>query len=127
MNKLDVKTAFIQIKRACKAQRQRVAEGRPFFFLVGAGISHPSVPLASGIEDHCKSVAARDYNPPGPTGTERIDTYSHWFEKAYPQPIDRQSYLQGLIENKPITHTNLRLAHLLLDRTIASLVVTTQC
>ncbi len=124
MNKLDLKTAVMQIKRACETHAQRAA-GRPFFFLVGAGISHPSVPLASEIEDQCKSVAASYYNPPGPTGTERIDTYSHWFEKAYPQPIDRQSYLQGLIENKPITHANLRLAHLLLDRTIASLVVTT--
>lgn len=123
MKTLDLKTAASHIKQACD-EISGPAWRSPFFFLVGAGISHPSVPLASDIEAHCRDVATKYGRTESPVGSHALDTYSHWFGTAFPQPIQRQRYLRKLIENKPISHANLRLAHLLLLRTISNLVVT---
>ena len=114
--------AVSRIKQACES---RPKDSSPFFFLVGAGISHPSVPLAKDIINHCKKVAEdrrRSVDAPGVTG---VDQYSNWFQTAYSEPYQRQEYLQQLIENKSITHANFRLAHLLLENTISNIVVTT--
>src|SRR5713226_8499639 len=124
MKILDLKTAASHIKQACH-ETHHWKHRRPFFFLVGAGISNPPIPLSSEIEAECKSVAVKYKRDDEPTAAQPIDTYSHWFSRAYPQPIQRQAYLRHLIENKPISHANLRLAHLLLDKTITNLVVTT--
>ena len=96
----------------------------PFFFLVGAGISHPPIPLASQIEQHCNAIAKKYGRAEEPIRKKPIDTYTHWFEKAYPNRIQRQAYLRKLIERKTISHANFRLAHLLLEKTVAGLVVT---
>lgn len=93
--------------------------------MVGAGISFPSVLLADGIIAHCRETAEQLGRKDEPQSTKAIDCYSHWFEKAYGEPQQRQKYLRGLIEKKQITQANFRLAHLLLDRTITNLVVTT--
>lgn len=53
---IDLKTAVSHIKQVSDNARER-QERLPFFFVVGAGISHPSVPLAAEIEQHCRSVA----------------------------------------------------------------------
>jgi tetratricopeptide (TPR) repeat protein len=122
MNLISIETAVDEILQACEDEAPRL----PFFFLVGAGISHPSVPLASEIEAYCRELAMkRGRRPPAaeenPTG---LDSYSYWFEAAYPQAKGRQRYLRNLIVVKPISHANLRLAHLLSSRKVASLVVT---
>ena len=122
---IDLETAVDHILRACNASHKK---GRsPFFFLVGGGISFPPIPLASEIVEHCKDKVAKECTrttePPGKQ-PERIDIYSHWFDQAYPQPSDRQEYLRELIEGKPVSHANLYLAHLLLEKTITNLVVT---
>src|SRR5437773_2182640 len=101
---MDLNTAVNQIHQAC----ERPSGGLPFFFLVGAGISSPPIPLASQIEEQCKQVALAYDRTDHPVGGARLDTYSHWFQRAYPQRIQRQEYLRGLIENKPISHANLR-------------------
>jgi tetratricopeptide (TPR) repeat protein len=54
-----------------------------------------------------------------------MDAYAWWFERAYASAGDRQQYLPSLIEEKPITDANLRLAHLLLGGKFANLVITT--
>ena len=119
MRLIELDKAADQIRRAC-------ARGgpHPFFFIVGAGLSSPPIPLASEIEEHCrntaKAYAARDDS----LGMTAIDRYSHWFDRAYEQPILRQEYLRGLIEGSAISHANFRLAHLLLDKTISNIVVT---
>lgn len=59
-----------------------------------------------------------------PTGNSPLDKYSHWLEKAYPQASQRQRYFKKLIENQPISHANFRLAHLLSEERLATLVVT---
>ena len=43
---------------------------------------------------------------------------------AFPQASQRQRYFKGLISDKPISHANFRLAHLLLEKRLATLVVT---
>jgi tetratricopeptide (TPR) repeat protein len=99
-------------------------EPNPYVFIVGAGISYPSVPLASEITAHCQKRAEGFKIPPPPRDTSPMKLYSYWFEKAYPQPHQRQQYLQSLIENKSISLANFRLAHLLLSKRVATTVVT---
>jgi SIR2-like protein len=111
-----------EIKQACD---ETIAGESPFFIIADAGISVPSVPVASQIESECKAKAAKygRVDEPPPRSTP-IDTYSHRFQRAFPQAKQRQNYFRKLIENKPITHANLRLAHLLGDKRLATLVVT---
>lgn len=121
MNTIELATAVSHI-------RQVVDEGRgpeSFLFVVGAGISAPSIPLASDIERQCRLVAEERYHrTTPPPSDDPLDRYSHWFSQAYPQPRQRRDYLRSLIENKPITRANLRLGHLLLDGRLTRLVVT---
>lgn len=120
---IDLETAVNHIRRACNAGHKKGHS--QFFFLVGGGISYPPIPLASEIVEHCKAKAAKECaRTIEPTGKQLIDIYSHWFAQAYPQPSDRQEYLRELIEGKPLSHANLYLAHLLLEKTITNLVVT---
>ncbi|MDP2999906.1 MAG: SIR2 family protein, partial [Bryobacterales bacterium] len=95
---------------------------RPFFFMVGAGISSPPVPLASAIVEDCRKQRSGLVPP---DRQSPMAAYMWWLARAYPSPADRQRYLQSLIEEKPITDANLRLAHLLLSGKFAKLVVTT--
>lgn len=104
-------------------------EHDPFFFIVGAGISVPSIPLASGIERMCREKAGRDGRAAGEDrgeGPRRpfSQRYSDAFNSAYPHAVARQRYLKELIDSKPITTANLRLAHLLLGRVLTRTVVT---
>jgi hypothetical protein len=118
---IDVVNASREISSAYDCRPTRP----PFFFIVGSGISYPSVPLADEITTHCRQKAeARGITRTETTPSNDQSDYSFWFDKAYPQPVDRQRYLRGLIENKAITAANLRLAHILLSRKISNLVVT---
>ncbi len=118
---IDLDTAANHIQRA----RKDFNEESPFFFLVGAGISHPPIPLASEIIEHCKVTAEKHGTISPPLGKQSMDKYSHWFRQAYPQPIERQKYLRNLIEGKAVSAANFRLAHLMLENTITNIVVTT--
>ncbi|HEY0003639.1 MAG TPA: hypothetical protein VGB17_02425, partial [Pyrinomonadaceae bacterium] len=121
MNTIDLEMAATEIRQAC----DDIQGGRlPFFFLVGAGISHPPIKLAASIEEDCKKVAQKYNRTEAPTGDHAIDTYSHWFDKAYPQKNQRRKYLQELIAGNYISQANFRLAHLLLEKKIANLVIT---
>lgn len=46
-------------------------------------------------------------------------------QRAFHSPADRQGYLRSLIEDRFVSQANLRLAHLLLSKRMANLVVTT--
>jgi tetratricopeptide (TPR) repeat protein len=120
----DLKSAAADIHQIV-ALRKESLQSSPFFFIVGAGISHPPVPLAFDIENDCKATAARFGKTATPTSQNAIDSYSHWFHLAHPSPERVQAYLRRLMENLPISRANLRLAHILLDRSIASTVFTT--
>lgn len=122
-NLIELDDAVSRIKQACESGEKDSPS--PFFFMVGAGISHPSVPLARDVIAHCKEMARTYHRTSDPGKTNTLDQYSHWFQTAYAEPDQRQRYLRRLIEGTPITHANFRLAHLLLDSTISNLVVTT--
>lgn len=120
---IELDEAVSRIKQACE---DREHESRfPFFFMVGAGLSYPSVPLAPDIVSKCREVAQGYGRGSEPTEKSALDTYSYWFQTAYAEPKQRQRYLHDLIREKPITHANFRLAHLLLSNKISNLVVTT--
>ena len=119
---IDLESAVNHIHHACEDLN---GEGSPFFFLIGAGISHPPIPLASDIIEHCRVTAEKYGRINNPLKTQSMDKYSHWFQQAYPQPIQRQRYLRNLIEKKAISAANFRLAHLMLEKTITNIVITT--
>nr|MBA3441711.1 SIR2 family protein [Pyrinomonadaceae bacterium] len=122
MSTVDLEVAVNEIQQACEG----VQGGRlPYFFLVGAGISKPPISLASEIEAECKKTAQKRNRIDDPPGKHPMDTYSHWFKKAYPSRVLGQKYLQGLMRDKNISQANFRLAHLVLEKKIANLVVTT--
>ena len=73
----------------------------------------------------CKEVAQGYGRLEEATEKTSLDTYSHWFQTAYAEPDQRQKYLREIIEGRPITHANFRLAHLLLNHTVSNMVVTT--
>lgn len=101
------------------------SEGRrPFVFIAGAGLSHPSVPLASAIERHCIDEAERIGRTNPPLRPTNFGRYSHYFDLAYPHAVDRQQYLRSLIDKKPVSAANLRLAHLLMSEKVATIAVT---
>jgi tetratricopeptide (TPR) repeat protein len=50
--------------------------------------------------------------------------YSWWFRQAYPNRKERQLFIRSLIEGKPVTPATMRLAHLLAESKIATVVLT---
>lgn len=61
---LDLHTAVTEIKQAC----DDIGNGRsPFFFLVGAGVSSPSIPLAAAIQKDCEDKAKSLGRTAGPS------------------------------------------------------------
>jgi tetratricopeptide (TPR) repeat protein len=116
---IDLHTAVYEIRTAYPNRQH----SQPFFFIVGAGISTPTVPLASQIVEACRLKVGDQLGLPVPPA-KPLDQYSFWFDRAYPQLIDRQRYLRTFIENKPLPDACLRLAHLLGSGQIANLLVT---
>ncbi|MCE5219017.1 tetratricopeptide repeat protein [bacterium] len=105
---------------------QEAKEQSPFFVIAGAGVSAPSVPLASGIMEHCRTECQRLGRPlPKETGNPATD-YGKLFEAAYPGRGDRRRYIERIAANRPASQAVLRLAHLLQDpaRGLTNLVVT---
>lgn len=111
--------AVRDIRRSCDLADP--PEASPFFFMVGAGISSPAVPLASGIIEECQKQVQGVVEPSNLTHLER---YSFWFQQAFPSPEDRKKYLRGKIQGEGVTRANLRLAHLMISKKIANLTVT---
>lgn len=120
---LDLNSAIVEIYQAV-GQNRRQGIRSPFFFMVGAGISYPQIPLAAQIQEHCVAEAGAYGKRTAPKSAAAIDSYSHWFDQAYPQPKSRQQYLKDLMKDAGISRANFRLAHLLLEKTVTSLVVT---
>lgn len=101
----------------------------PFFLFVGAGVSYPAIPLASGIERMCREAAEKNGYPLDPDLGEGLrksafQRYSDAFDAAFPHATDRQKFLKKLIQNRPIPPATLRLAHLLASRRLTSTIVT---
>jgi tetratricopeptide (TPR) repeat protein len=124
MRVLGLKTAVVEIHQAImQGKRQNLPS--PFFFMVGAGISQPPLPLAAEIQTSCQLEAQVYGKDKPPDKDSLIDTYSYWFEQAYPNAENRQLYLRSLMEKAFISRANFRLAHLMLENSVTNLVVTT--
>lgn len=100
----------------------------PFIFLIGSGVSHPPLPLASGLIEKCKSMA-KGTDEVERSELSRLEEYSHWLEVACPQPIQRRNLLRNIVNGQRLSAANLRLAHLLLNENpdkppIANMVAT---
>jgi tetratricopeptide (TPR) repeat protein len=122
MTELDLPTAVDQIVRAT---RRRTPHGiAPFFFIVGAGISYPPIPLAAGIEQMCrKEIADQGLTPP-PPGSSALDRYQACFETAFSQAEERRIFLHQHLHAARISAANFRLAHLLGEGDLTKLVFT---
>jgi tetratricopeptide (TPR) repeat protein len=124
MPEIDLQTAVQEIVASTASKRPRGEF--PFFLIVGAGISYPQIPLASGIETRCREKltdagSGADLSLEGKTPLDRYETL---FKKAYPQSEDRQEFLHDLIHRAPISAANFRLAHLLGELQLTNLVFT---
>jgi hypothetical protein len=86
MRIIDLPTAASEIVQAATEDGAALY---PFVLVVGAGLSHPLIPLSAEISAHCKSVAAKYGRNTAPSSANPMDIYSHWFEQAYPQPSQR--------------------------------------
>ncbi|HVF49645.1 MAG TPA: SIR2 family protein [Pyrinomonadaceae bacterium] len=124
---IDLDRALTEILMTCRSIPK--SQQRPFFFIVGAGISYPPVPLAAQIIKDCQEQAKKYY--PEITEPEEVKqqgamaSYDFWMGKAFSQRGLRQAYLKEKIDKQYITKSNVVLAHLLLDNTLTNLVVTT--
>ncbi len=126
MPQTDLKTAVVEIHQTLDDWAERTAKDpqSPFFFFVGAGISYPPVPLASDVEAQCRQRAERYKKNPPAAGCSALESYSHWFQAAFPGRQERQHFLRQIMESAVISQANFRLAHLLLSGRIAKLAVT---
>jgi tetratricopeptide (TPR) repeat protein len=119
MSEQDLDLAISEIIHACSSD-----ETPPFFFIVGAGLSHPIIETASGLVAECRAKAFKNGKSTEPSSQDPMDTYSHWMDAAFPHAEQRRKYLQQKIQNKNISPATLLLAHLLEDGRIARTVVT---
>jgi tetratricopeptide (TPR) repeat protein len=125
MNPIDLETAVREIVSSTLARTEKDPTAFPFFFIVGAGISAPSVPIASKIVDHCCELAQRRNLKMPALPDDPMEKYEKTLITLHPNPADRQQYFHDLIQNAPISPANLRLAHLLDSHKLTNLVLTT--
>ncbi len=108
----------------------------PYFFIIGAGVSYPEIPVASTIIENCmKKVEER--NKSNPTYFDNLvkesekhkskgmEYYSFWIEKAYPNKADRSNYFQTMIKKSKISAATMLLAQVLYSRDVTNTVFTT--
>lgn len=120
---LTLNKALNNIERTFNGLKEK-DEPSPYFFIIGAGVSKPPVKLAREIIEECKKLAKELPDYVEMAFDTDMDEYSHWFEKAFDNPIDRRNYIRGLIEKKHISNANVWLAHFLSRTDVAKLVVT---
>ncbi len=92
---IELDEAVSRIKQACEDREND--SHHPFFFMVGAGLSCPSVPLAPDIVSKCKEVAQRYGRGSEAAEKSALDSYSYWFQTAYAEPKQSQKYLHDLM------------------------------
>ncbi|MBT3319828.1 MAG: hypothetical protein HN389_08700 [Clostridia bacterium] len=134
-NTISLDEAINQIWQTIKLQESEPLKSTlPYFFLVGAGISMPEIKGASGIIEELKADVEELYSEK-PDMVESIKKdakkisdpmklYSFWFEKAHPNRINRQQYLERIICQSKISSANLLLAQILISKKISTSVVT---
>lgn len=103
----------------------RGAAHSPFFLIVGAGISHPPVPLARDIEALCRQrIAQESPDWKFPEGASPFERYAACMETAFPSAEQRRLFLHEQMRSVRLSAANLRLAHLLGAGHLTNLVFT---
>ena len=105
----------------------------PYFFIIGAGVSAPEIPLAGRIVELCKEEIQRRNSEYYAKCVEEMrqyesnamKNYSGWIERAYPNGVDRSRFFKSIIAEAKISSANLMLAHILYSKKIATTVFTT--
>ncbi|MAQ19426.1 MAG: hypothetical protein CMN30_32085 [Sandaracinus sp.] len=120
---LPLDTAAARIRETGR-EAQKGRGGAPYFFICGAGISVPSVPLAWAIEKECRDRAESLGLTLGTPPADPAGRYSFWLEQAYPDADQRRAYFRQKIVGRPLTDANLRLAHLLSSGALTRCLVT---
>src|SRR5512140_102233 len=82
---MQLSDAVREIISATTRRTSREPNAFPFFFIIGAGVSHPFIPLAFGIERICREEIARQGLPPPPDLGGAMDRYERCFREAFPQ------------------------------------------
>ena len=129
---ISAETAIAQIRQLCLdgendenlCHDQLAGKEFPLFFMVGAGISFPPVPLASEIIERCRQVASKNVRNISSEVIKVSENYSYWFQEAYPHPKQRQRFLRKLIEKQNISHANFLLARILHSKSVTNLAIT---
>ena len=123
---LPLETAAARIRETVRESRKpRATHGSaPYFFVCGAGISVPSVPLSWAIQKECRDRAESLGLASGKAPSDPAGQYSFWLEQAYPDADQRRAYFRDKILGRPLTDANLRLAHLLAASAVSRCLVT---
>ena len=131
---VGLKEATNMIWETITISREQDSNTYPYFFIVGAGISTPEIPSATGIIDHCKNKLNQMYEGQAELdnivdNAKKLDEntakyYSYWFGTAYKNKIHRQQYLKEIISNSKISMSNLLLAQVINSKRIATTVIT---
>ncbi len=123
MRLLDLESAVLDIRAI---SRDAPPSAHPFFFIVGAGLSVPTVKTASQIEEELRqrAVAENPNAPPPPPGADAMRRYAYWFETVCRGREQRRRFLEEKIRGRPIPPAAYRLAHLLFAGAIGQIVVT---
>lgn len=108
---------------------------KPYFFLVGAGVSTPDIKSANEIISECQDLVKEMYlnepkrfidlqNDSEKVRDNKSKYYSFWLEAAFKNKINRQRYLEMIINNAKISAANLMLAQILISKKIAISIIT---
>jgi tetratricopeptide (TPR) repeat protein len=115
----------INLDRAI-AQICQVRDPDSFFFVAGAGISMPSVPVARQMIEEWKQMVGTGAAPviknPSPT---TLDLYEAWFQTACFDNQSRQQYMRKKIENQLLPPASYKLAKIINYGKLSNIVVTT--
>ena len=122
-NVIDLSTAIENLTLTVRYNETKTTN-TPFFFIIGAGVSAPSVPLARNLEKELSKQLKSQKIDFDPQTDDPMKRYSALFHKAIPDPSLRQIFLRDKIKDKPISYANFRLAHILASRKISNLVIT---
>lgn len=98
---IDFETATREIATSLVDTNSR-GVASPFFFLVGAGLSVPTIPMSSEMT---KILSERfngdrkNLQPP----SDPQDAYSFWFELTMPSAVERARFLREMVEGKSVS------------------------
>lgn len=98
---------------------------KPFFFIIGSGVSFPSIKSTQEIIEQCKSVVKCHNILDREQSLDLMNSYTYWFLKAFPNARDRQDFIRDLVCDKPVSGSAFRLAHILSSRLLSNTVITT--